>query len=105
MDYEKLPFSNELEIAVFFDALHHCENEVATLTSVFEALRPRGVCILSEPGTGYSAAEGSRNAVQRFGVNEKDMPPTTIWQFAKQVGFRQIAIRPNANAINQLLYD
>ena len=104
-DYEAMGFENQFDIAVFFDALHHCEHEVAALKAVCKALRSGGVCILSEPGTGHADAEGSKHAVEKYGVNEKDMPPSTIWGHAQLAGFSRVAVRPNANVLNTLLYD
>ena len=83
MDYENMDFSEQFDLAVFYDSLHHCEDESSALRSVFEALKVGGLCILSEPGSGHAEVEGSVAAVNEYGVNEKDMPPSKIWAYAK----------------------
>jgi SAM-dependent methyltransferase len=87
-DYETLPFANEFDAVVFYDALHHAVDERLALRAAYEALRAGGLCIASEPGEGHSQAEGSRRAVERFGVTEKDMPPHHIVAVGREIGFR-----------------
>jgi SAM-dependent methyltransferase len=54
MDYESCPFAESFEAAVFFDSLHHAEDEVLALTAVYRALVPGGICLVSEPGLGHA---------------------------------------------------
>src|SRR5260370_42285195 len=70
-DYEELSFADEFDAAVFFDALHHAVDEALAIRKAFQALRPGGRCVTSEPGEGHHAAATSRAAVERFGVTEK----------------------------------
>jgi SAM-dependent methyltransferase len=87
-DYEHLTFHQEFDGAVFYDCLHHSEDTHLALTSAYRALKPGGVCVTAEPGTGHAAAAGSAEARERWGVTEKDMPPKTIIELARRVGFR-----------------
>ena len=95
-DYEELSFADTFDAAVFFDALHHAVDEGLAVRKAFAALRPGGRCITSEPGEGHHDAATSRAAVERFGVTEKDMPPTKIIELGRQVGFRTFAVYPPA---------
>jgi SAM-dependent methyltransferase len=88
MDYESCPFVESFDAAVFFDALHHSEDEVLALKAVHQALVPGGVCLLSEPGLGHANSQESVEAKARFGVTEKDMDPPRIWRAAQQAGFQ-----------------
>src|SRR5205085_1649437 len=74
-DYESLPYRAEFDAAVFFDSLHHADDEALAVRAAFAALGPGGVCIADEPGEGHARSDESLAAVARFGVTEKDMPP------------------------------
>ena len=87
-DYEALGYRDEFDGAVFFDALHHAEDETAALTSAYRALKAGGTLITHEPGEGHSVHPGSIEAMQRFGVTERDMPPRHIIRVARDIGFR-----------------
>ncbi len=100
-DYESLPYRNEFDIVVFYSSLHHAIDEVLTMRMAFEALRPGGVCITSEPGAGHSQQPGAQQAMQLYDVTEKDMPPSRIRQLGMSVGFRQCAIHPDPRQVWQ----
>ncbi len=91
-DYETLSFREEFDCAVFYDALHHAENEEQALASVFQALKPAGVCITAEPGAEHGRDPGAQAAVARFGVTEKSMPPGRIIEVGRRVGFRSFEV-------------
>jgi SAM-dependent methyltransferase len=86
-DYESLTFHGEFDIAVFFDALHHAEDDEQALAAAYRALKPGGVCVTVEPGAGHSVDAGAQAAVARFGVTEKSMPPQRVIAAGKSVGF------------------
>ena len=96
-DYESLDFEDCFDNAVFFDSLHHSVDERLALESVYRALRPGGVCVTREPGVGHADAEASLNAVETYGVTERDMPPTLIARHAFEIGFRQVNVYPFPN--------
>jgi SAM-dependent methyltransferase len=89
-DYESLDCSEEFDAVVFFDSLHHAENELDALRAAYHALRSGGTCVVSEPGVGHHKTPASQQAVQQFGVTEKEMPPFKIARMAKAIGFRGI---------------
>lgn len=86
-DFESLPFENEFDVVVFYDCLHHAEDEVAALRSAHRALKPGGICVTLEPGKGHHATEMSKNAVDNLGVTERDMPPSLIIASGRRAGF------------------
>src|SRR5262249_22752842 len=74
-DYEEMDFDGEFDAAVFFDALHHAVDEAAAVRGAYRALRPGGVCVTSEPGEGHHQSPAAREAVRKYNVTEKEMPP------------------------------
>lgn len=91
-DYESMEYREEFDAALFYDALHHAEDEKAALAAVFTALRPGGVCVAMEPGEGHAVAAGTLDYVEKYGVTEKDMPPHHIIALAREVGFRSFRV-------------
>lgn len=98
-DYESLDFQDEFEVACFYDSLHHAEDERLALAAVFRALKPGGVLVTHEPGDGHADAEISIQAVQQYGVTEKDMPPRHIMELATEIGFSSAQHLPFASEI------
>ncbi len=89
-DYESMPYRNEFDVVLFYDALHHAEDERAALGAAYAALKPGGICLTVEPGEGHAAV--SQHAVETFGVTEKDMPPHHVIATGRAVGFRQFRV-------------
>jgi SAM-dependent methyltransferase len=89
-DYESMPYRKEFDAVLFYDALHHAEDERAALAAAYAALRPGGICLTVEPGEGHALV--SADAVRAFGVTEKDMPPHYIIGIGRSVGFRQFSV-------------
>ncbi len=102
-DYETLDFADRFDGAVFFDSLHHAENEFNALKSVHRALRPGGICIVSEPGIGHQETAASKHAIELFDVTEKEMPPTRVMKMARSIGFRQMRVYAHQGQIFRLL--
>jgi ubiquinone/menaquinone biosynthesis C-methylase UbiE len=103
-DYEEVTFHEEFDCAVFFDSLHHAVDEQKAVDMAFRALKIGGICVTSEPGTGHQAHPSSIEAMKRFGVTEKDMPPKKIVKLGKNAGFSKFRIMPHAFDINTVAY-
>jgi SAM-dependent methyltransferase len=103
-DYEHLPFDGEFDAALFYDSLHHCDDEEAALRAVYRALKPGGVLVTHEPGEGHAAHPASVRAMQMFGVNERDMPPWRIIAAARKAGFRGSRVMPMPATLHQIYY-
>jgi SAM-dependent methyltransferase len=104
-DYEQLPFENEFDAAIFYDSLHHCDDEEAALRTVYRALKPGGILITHEPGEGHSTNPHSVQAMQLYGVNERDMPPWLIMQAGAKAGFHSPRVLPMPATLHQIFYD
>jgi SAM-dependent methyltransferase len=94
-DYESLSFSEPFDCAVFYDSLHHATNERAALESVHRALRPGGVLVTHEPGTGHSTSPDSLRAMELYGVTEKDMAPSHVRDLCRQIGYSRFEFLPD----------
>ncbi len=86
-DYEALPRLGLFDGVLFFDSLHHADDERSALSAAFDALTPNGVVVLSEPGLGHHLTPESQRAMKDFGVTEKEMPPADIIRLARSIGF------------------
>lgn len=95
-DFESLPFENQFDAVIFYDCLHHAEDEVLALRSAYRALKAGGICITLEPGSGHAKSAVSIQAMKDLGVTERDMPPKLIISAARKVGFSsaQVFARP-----------
>lgn len=89
-DYE-LPLNfGDFHAALIYDALHHAADEAAVIRTAYNALRPGGLFLTIEPGTGHAASEGSRQAIARFNTTEKDMPYSHQRTLMLQCGFETV---------------
>lgn len=104
-DYEHLDFRAEFDCAVFFDSLHHADDEALAVRRAAEALKPGGVCVAAEPGLGHHSREESQHAVAAFGVTEKDMPPDRIVALGRAVGFTGFRVYPPPDELCRALYE
>lgn len=103
-DYEHPPSIGVFDYVLFYDALHHAEDEAAALACAFAALKPDGVLVAFEPGEGHHRSESSVRAVKEFGVHEKEMPPHHIIAVGKRVGFRSGIALPTPHDFVKTLY-
>jgi SAM-dependent methyltransferase len=103
-DYESPPPATACDYALFFDSLHHAEDEALAVRRAYEALRPDGALIAFETRAGHSATPASRRAVAEFGVHEKEMDVATIAALGRAAGFRRHLILPRAHEMMRSLY-
>lgn len=103
-DYEHPVAGEGFDYALFFDALHHAEDEQLAVQRAFDALRPGGAMIAFETREGHSETETSRRAVAEFGVHEKDMSCAKIARLGRRAGFRRHLILPRAHETMRSLY-
>lgn len=103
-DYEGLAFQSEFDCAIFFDSLHHSEDELQAIRSAYRALKPGGMLLTHEPGSGHAASPASIQAMEDYGVNERDMPPQLIIDQGRKVGFREFRIYPMPNELMSVFF-
>jgi len=103
-DYESTAFDEEFDAVVFYDCLHHAEDERAALASAYRALKPGGVLITHEPGEGHADSPGSIEAMKLYGVSERDMPPHLILRHAEELGFTSSRVYPMQHDLIEFFY-
>lgn len=103
-DYETFSAADAFDVVLFYDALHHAEDEEAALRVAHRALKSGGLLLAIEPGEGHGASEGARHAVATYGVHEKDMPPKKVWAIARRIGFRQKLFLPYPHEWSRAAY-
>lgn len=92
------------DAAVFYDALHHSEDETRPLRTAYLALSARGVCLACEPGSGHASSPESQHASALWGVLERDMTPQQVASAGRCVGFTSIEVMPHPSEVLRSLY-
>jgi SAM-dependent methyltransferase len=98
-DYEGLDAGADFDCVVFYDSLHHSQDERLALACAYRSLRTGGVCVTSEPGRGHSDTPPAKNAVRMYGVTERDMEPKRIVAAGRAAGFTAFETYPHANVL------
>jgi ubiquinone/menaquinone biosynthesis C-methylase UbiE len=104
--FETINSTENYDCVVFYDSLHHAEDERAALTVAYKSLKKDGILITLEPGGGHSKANISIDVSKKYGVAEKDMPPYYIIKIGKEIGFKRFKVysRYSNNEVTEL-YD
>ncbi len=103
-DYEGADFGGNYDAVVFFDCLHHAVDEKAALKAAYDALKPGGICVTSEPGKGHGRGAEAEHARAEYGVTERDMPPTLIRASGLAVGFKKAVFYADPAHLNKAAY-
>jgi 2-polyprenyl-3-methyl-5-hydroxy-6-metoxy-1,4-benzoquinol methylase len=103
-DYETVQINEPTDYVIFYDSLHHAENEEDALRAAHRTLGPNGIVMCFEPGAGHGSTDLARQIVAEFGVHEKDMPPETIIRVGRRVGFRRHLVLPLPEEYLRQLY-
>ena len=87
-DVENLPICPaSVDAVLAFESFHHLPNRQAAMRAYDRALRPGGRVVLSEPGAAHEHAQGSLDAMSRFGVLEKGMELDDVRDYAAGTAF------------------
>jgi SAM-dependent methyltransferase len=103
-DYEGFVAPRAFDYVLFYDALHHAEDEQAAVDAAYRSLKPGGVMFAFEPGSGHSVSAGAKHAVETYGVHEKDMPPSYVWTLGRRAGFKRKLFLPLPHELGRALY-
>ena len=103
-DYEALTYHSEFDAVVFFHSLHHADDEALAVRKAFAALEPGGVLLADEPGVGHATSTDSLEAVARFGVTEKELPPAHLVELGRAAGFDAFRVFPCAESLAKVVY-
>jgi len=86
-DYESFQPPEAVDAVIFYEALHHAEDEAAAIRAAFQALKPGGMLIAFEPGEGHQDTPAAQEVIARYGLHEKDMPIARIVELGRAAGF------------------
>ncbi len=103
-DYETFKSPREFDYVLFYDSLHHAEDERKAIFAAYQALSRDGVLFAFEPGSRHSRSPGAISAVSKYQVHEKDMPAHYIWRLGRAAGFRQRLFLPSPHKITKNIY-
>jgi SAM-dependent methyltransferase len=103
-EYETLAFKEQFDAVLFFDCLHHAADERAAIAAVARALRPGGVLITHEPGEGHSTSQVGREAMAKWDVTEKDMPPHLVISLGEAAGLRLRRLLPDPTLVERVAF-
>lgn len=103
-DYEEWVGTGDFDYVLFYDALHHAEDEQAAMAAAFRSLTTGGVLFAIEPGEGHSQSSGAAHAVETYQVHEKDMPPHYIWKLGRAAGFSRRLFLPAPRDVFRTTY-
>ncbi|HEX2101085.1 MAG TPA: class I SAM-dependent methyltransferase [Candidatus Synoicihabitans sp.] len=92
------------DYVVFYDSLHHAEDEARAVATAYAALRQGGALLAFEPGEGHGRTADSRRVIAEFGVHEKDMPPAHIIACGRRAGFRRHLVLPSPHDFLRTAY-
>jgi SAM-dependent methyltransferase len=104
-DFESLEGVGDFDGALFFDCLHHADDEALAIRTAYAALKPGGLLITHEPGEGHSTNPLSIAAMEQFGVNERDMPPRLIVKRGMEAGFVGYRVLPAPDRLFSSFYE
>jgi SAM-dependent methyltransferase len=102
-DFENISLKDSFDCAVFYHSLHHSEDHEAALRAAYNSLKSYGVCITCEPGIGHAKQKLSIEAVKKFQVTEKDMPPRYVIKAARKAGFKKYEIYPYLHSVGRIV--
>jgi SAM-dependent methyltransferase len=103
-DYESFTPDAQFDYVIFYDSLHHAEDEMAAMRCAHSVLRPGGAMIAFEPRDGHSQTSTSIAAIEKYRVHEKDMPVSRIAQLGEKAGFSRHLILPRSHELMRSLY-
>lgn len=104
-DFEDESASQQFDAVIFFDCLHHADDEAQAIRFAHGALKSGGLMITHEPGEGHSTNPHSIAAMEQFGVNERDMPPHLIIKQALAAGFTRFRVLPMPDDLFRQFYN
>jgi len=87
--------SGSMSAAVVIDALHHVPDVPAVFREVFRTLEDGGVFLLAEPGEGHAETEKSRGEMLEYGVHEREIHISEVFDYARLAGFDDVRLVPS----------
>jgi SAM-dependent methyltransferase len=89
----ELPWSNRFDAAILYDAMHHFDDEVATLRVIRRTLVPGGRIFIHEGVRPPEGSEGERELIaemEEYGTLESPFDPDYLLAVLSKAGFTQV---------------
>jgi SAM-dependent methyltransferase len=89
----ELPWSNRFDAAILYDAMHHFDDEVATLRVIRRTLVPGGRIFIHEGVRPPEGSEGERELIaemEEYGTLESPFDPDYLVAVLEEAGFTQV---------------
>ncbi len=93
MPVRDMDFEEEFDAAILYDAMHHFDDEAATLAVIHRALAPGGRIYIHEGIRPKPGSEGERELVaemERYGTLEAPFDPEYLLQVVTDAGFTDV---------------
>jgi len=93
MPVQDMPWENRFDAAILFDAMHHFDDEVATLEVIRRTLVPGGRIYIREGAKPAPGSEGERQLIEEmevYGTLEAPFDPAYLEKVAAQAGFTSV---------------
>jgi SAM-dependent methyltransferase len=92
-DMTALPIADAtMSAAIVIDALHHVPDVPAVFREAFRVLEAGGAFLLAEPGEGHAETEKSRAEMLEFGVHEREIHVSEVFEYARLAGFDDVRV-------------
>lgn len=89
----ELPWANQFDAAVLYDAMHHFDDEIETLRVIRRALVPGGRIFIHEGVRPVPGSEGERQLIaemEKHGTLESPFDPGYLVAVLEKAGFEQV---------------
>jgi SAM-dependent methyltransferase len=89
----EMPWTDRFDAAVLYDAMHHFDDELATLRVIHQTLVPGGRIFIREGAKPASGSEGERQLIEEmehYGTLESPFDPAYLAEVVEQAGFTSI---------------
>jgi SAM-dependent methyltransferase len=89
----ELPWSNRFDAAILYDAMHHFDDELATLRVIQRTLVPGGRIFIHEGVRPPEGSEGERELIaemEEYGTLESPFDPDYLVSVLREAGFTQV---------------
>jgi SAM-dependent methyltransferase len=93
MPVRELPWTDRFDAAIFYDTLHHFDDEVETLRAILRSLVPGGRVYIEEgvrPPPGSEAEQSLIEEMRQYGTLESPFDPEYLVEVLEEAGFGEI---------------
>jgi ubiquinone/menaquinone biosynthesis C-methylase UbiE len=95
-DMRHLPIADaSMDGVIVLDALHHVPDVPAVFAEAFRVLGEGAAFVLAEPGEGHAESDVSLREMREYGVQEREIHVSEMFEYARRAGFRDVRVVPH----------